>query len=433
MENPTALEFVFRQINLSRSIHASLAPVLANPMSGKSHPEGKPKTVKAFVKTFSQPLLYSFAFFMVKLVTLLLFLFRPIQAILSIKLGGDRFTLKSISLLAEQLDRRLTLLSSICQLWKELHSEPANWQITGPVSRQWVKLYNSVLIVVVDFGVGLLVVWLWWNFWRGNLHQYLHISNSEGESFPVPLWGYQKIREALEWLQGGRPGGVKLNIPTSNALSSLFLFYSYQWAVLISHWSEYIPTFIYVFPACSLLGLSFLLSSIYDTVFFVNMHIYWMYTGMSRLYHVQLQTLQSLWLLFRGKKRNVLKDRIDSCDYTVDQFLLGTVVFSALAFLLPTVIVYYLLFLVAISAVTVLRFSFKLMNLMLNQFPVYSVLCHLVAAPLSDAVVVQLDTMAISQHATVSKLQVRLSAPLLPSPYISNEFAVAECPGFASL
>eukprot|EP01122_Echinamoeba_exundans_P004952 TRINITY_DN15153_c0_g1_i1.p1 TRINITY_DN15153_c0_g1~~TRINITY_DN15153_c0_g1_i1.p1 ORF type:complete len:613 (-),score=70.77 TRINITY_DN15153_c0_g1_i1:70-1908(-) len=392
-DKATSLEFVLRQLNMSRFIGAALKTALKN--SNKDNRANEPQSVKKFARTYSQPLLYPFAFILVHLVMLLGFLFKPIQYILSLKLGSERFTVKSISLLAEQIDRRLTLLSNMVVLWKELHDDPARWQSTGQVARRWIKLYNFVLIVIADWALGLFVVWLWWNFLRGTMHQHLQVSNGDGETFPVPLWGYQKIRESLEWLRGGRPGGVKLNIPTSNALSSLFLFYSSQWAVLISHWSEYMPTFIYVFPICSLLGLSFLLSAVYDTIFFVNMHIYWMYTGMSRLYNVQLHILQSLWLLFRGKKRNVLKDRIDSCDYSVDQFLLGTVVFATLGFLLPTVIVYYLLFLVAISAVTVLRFAFKLLNLTMNQFPVYSIILHLFGFHLSDAVVLDVHAEVI--------------------------------------
>jgi len=45
-----------------------------------------------------------------------------------------------------------------------------------------------------------------------------------------------------------------------------------------------------------------------------------------------------------GKKYNVLRDRLDSCDYKLDQLMLGTILFTLLFFLIPTVIVYYVLF-----------------------------------------------------------------------------------------
>lgn len=48
--------------------------------------------------------------------------------------------------------------------------------------------------------------------------------------------------------------------------------------------------------------------------------------------------------LFTGKRRNVLRNRTDSWDYDLDQLLLGTILFTLLAFLFPTVLVYYALF-----------------------------------------------------------------------------------------
>jgi len=45
-----------------------------------------------------------------------------------------------------------------------------------------------------------------------------------------------------------------------------------------------------------------------------------------------------------GKKRNVLRHRIDACDYDQEQLLLGTVLFTVLIFLLPTTAAYYCLF-----------------------------------------------------------------------------------------
>jgi hypothetical protein len=47
---------------------------------------------------------------------------------------------------------------------------------------------------------------------------------------------------------------------------------------------------------------------------------------------------------YSGKKRNVLRHRIDSCDYDLDQLLLGTSLFTLLMFLFPTVLSYYLTF-----------------------------------------------------------------------------------------
>lgn len=89
-----------------------------------------------------------------------------------------------------------------------------------------------------------------------------------------------------------------------------------------------------------------------------------------RLYCLKIYGLSSLWRLFRGKKWNVLRQRVDSCSYDLDQvhllhncqlfstslqntsdtalfplqLFIGTLLFTILLFLLPTTALYYLVF-----------------------------------------------------------------------------------------
>ena len=53
-----------------------------------------------------------------------------------------------------------------------------------------------------------------------------------------------------------------------------------------------------------------------------------------------------------GKRFNVLRNRLDSWDYDIDQLLLGTILFTLVAFLYPTVLTYYALFASVRLAVT---------------------------------------------------------------------------------
>lgn len=43
------------------------------------------------------------------------------------------------------------------------------------------------------------------------------------------------------------------------------------------------------------------------------------FTDSHRLYCLKIYGLSSLWRLFRGKKWNVLRQRVDSCSYDLDQ------------------------------------------------------------------------------------------------------------------
>lgn len=97
-------------------------------------------------------------------------------------------------------------------------------------------------------------------------------------------------------------------------------------------------------------------------------HLYLFYVVAAKIYYWQVSVILALFTLFRGmylitlelfsaivenkshhliragKKKNVLRDRIDSAEYDLDQLLLGTILFTLLVFLFPTVAVYYVLF-----------------------------------------------------------------------------------------
>ena len=63
-----------------------------------------------------------------------------------------------------------------------------------------------------------------------------------------------------------------------------------------------------------------------------------------RMFYLQVYALGSLWRLFRGKKWNVLRSRVDSAVYNTDQLFVGTLLFTMLLFLLPTTALYYTVF-----------------------------------------------------------------------------------------
>ena len=48
-------------------------------------------------------------------------------------------------------------------------------------------------------------------------------------------------------------------------------------------------------------------------------------------------------------RQNVLRHRVDSASYDIDQLFVGTLFFTLLFFLLPTMLLYYIVFLVVSS------------------------------------------------------------------------------------
>ena len=114
-----------------------------------------------------------------------------------------------------------------------------------------------------------------------------------------------------------------------------------------------------------------------DLLSLLTVHIYCFYTASARIFHWQLTIIMSLFHLFRGKKHNVLRNRIDSCDYDLDQLLLGTILFTLLFFLLPTVAVFYLTFTSARMAIIFLLAALDTLLAFLNHFPLFALMLRI--------------------------------------------------------
>jgi len=114
-----------------------------------------------------------------------------------------------------------------------------------------------------------------------------------------------------------------------------------------------------------------------DLLSILTLHIYSFYMASARIFNWQYTILLSLFQLFRGKKHNVLRKRIDSCDYDLDQLLLGTILFTLLFFLLPTVVVFYLTFATARMAIIILKAVLDTLLACLNHFPLFALMLRI--------------------------------------------------------
>lgn len=136
----------------------------------------------------------------------------------------------------------------------------------------------------------------------------------------------------------------------------------------------YLISVIYGIGYSSLLGASMPIALFSDLLSILTLHIYSFYIASARIYNWQLTIIISLFHLFRGKKRNVLRNRIDSCDYDLDQLLLGTILFTLLFFLLPTVLVFYLTFASARMIIISLKAMLETFLACLNHFPLFALM-----------------------------------------------------------
>lgn len=92
---------------------------------------------------------------------------------------------------------------------------------------------------------------------------------------------------------------------------------------------------------------------------------------MTKIYWFYCVLMLSLFRLFRGRKWNVLRKRVDQTDYTMDQLLVGMLLFSILFCTFTTIAAYYWLFTVSFLFVLSVKCLLESITIILHSFPVY--------------------------------------------------------------
>ncbi|KAG0305690.1 phosphatidylinositol N-acetylglucosaminyltransferase subunit gpi1, partial [Dissophora globulifera] len=276
--------------------------------------------------------------------------------------------IKDMSTTGQQIDLRLQ--QACFWPWQFFMAKQKAWNNTSITRAQYISFYNSMWLVANDIIIGVA------------LGSFL-ISNNKymGEVLQRYVKDYtiDTISAVLEWLTSKNeyPAGLKLNPELNPFLGQLFKWLIELWADFIISLQPIVPVVINMIGLSGAFGATMSLSLISDLLAFTTIHIYWFYMVAARIFHWQLTILYSLFNLFRGKKRNTLRHRIDSCDYDLDQLLLGTILFTLLTFLFPTIVVYYLTFALSRVMVICMQATVETILACLNHFPLFAIMLRL--------------------------------------------------------
>ncbi|KAG2348626.1 Gpi1-domain-containing protein [Suillus weaverae] len=211
-------------------------------------------------------------------------------------------------------------------------------------SSQYIEFYNTLWIILNDLIIGIALR----QFLRQDRQAFLHLFN---------------------W-----PAGLKLNTELSR-------FYSHSFMGLIALWNRGFRTIIPLIPMLlsalelgSALGVTMALAMVCDLVCIFMAHVQLCYLVSVTVYGHLLRLAASLWNLFRGRRHNVLRNRTDPWDYDVDQLLLGTILFTLVAYLFPTVLVYYILFATMRVSTILVYASLETTLAFMNYFPLFALM-----------------------------------------------------------
>lgn len=279
----------------------------------------------------------------------------------------DYAALKDISATAQQVEIRLQQFCYWPFQYTTLRKRTKDWRSMTTSHADYIRFYNSLWLVMNDVIIGIA------------LGSYI-IDNSawvaESISEILRLYSIAALRRTITWHMDS-PAGLKLNTELAAFLGALFLWVIDHWSNFVEALRPVLPHLIWFIGFSSFAGASMPIALFSDMLSILTLHIYSFYMASARLFNWQATILLSLFQLFRGKKHNVLRKRIDSCDYDLDQLLLGTILFTLLFFLLPTVVVFYLTFACSRMAIISLKACLDTLLACLNHFPLFALMLRI--------------------------------------------------------
>lgn len=179
-------------------------------------------------------------------------------------------------------------------------------------------------------------------------------------------------REYLVWLMGV-PWGIKLNAPLSQFLGMRYIFILDLWKTFYLEFSSLsLSVFIDFLFILLPFGVTLSITALHDFLKFLNLCLICFYIISNRIFTLQVSALKSFGRLFMGKKWNVLRNRVDSCQYDITQLLVGTIIFTILLFLLPTVAMYMLVFLYLRVIQFSVQFALRVCAVCVNKLTISS-------------------------------------------------------------
>jgi phosphatidylinositol glycan class Q protein len=279
----------------------------------------------------------------------------------------DAAALKDISATAQQIDIRLQQFCYWPIQYLTLRKRRTDWGSVTNSHPEYIRFYNSLWLVANDIIIGIAI--------GSFIIENSDYVAAQVESI-VDSWFIDGLQRMICWLMD-YPAGLKLNKDLALFLGDLFLWIIDYWADVMKSIRPLLPHVIQIIGFSSFAGASMPISLFSDLLSVLTIHVYAFYIASARIYNWQLTIIVSLFHLFRGKKRNVLRNRIDSCDYDLDQLLLGTILFTLLTFLLPTIGVFYATFAGARMGIIAFKAALDTWLACLNHFPLFALMLRI--------------------------------------------------------
>jgi hypothetical protein len=232
------------------------------------------------------------------------------------------------------------------------------------------RLLSLSLLLLIDFALGFC--------WVHNAPSALASTLEYIEpGYRYALGAQGAAKQVKYWLMGN-PAGVKLNDHLSAAASSACIHVLDLWLHVHAAIGEFATVAVaFVLRWGGGLGLSFVIACALDLSNIACAWVLLLHTAFQTINSTLASISASLFRLFRGKKWNPLRKRVDSCDASVDQWLRGTLAFSVLLFLMPTILSFHLFFAIMRAILWAAQLPLEFVLFILTETPVYPLICRI--------------------------------------------------------
>eukprot|EP00656_Telonema_subtile_P051511 TRINITY_DN6945_c0_g1_i1.p1 TRINITY_DN6945_c0_g1~~TRINITY_DN6945_c0_g1_i1.p1 ORF type:complete len:593 (-),score=152.68 TRINITY_DN6945_c0_g1_i1:320-2098(-) len=186
----------------------------------------------------------------------------------------------------------------------------------------------------------------------------------------------EALSSSVSWLMDS-PAGLKANLHLAQCIGLMFKTAIDLWDFHVSTQLTLLEPYIVMLIgfAGGVLGCSGAMALVSDLLQVITVHVEIMYLSLLSPLCQMLVVLGSMWRLFRGKKKNTLRDgRLDTFNYDMEQLLLGTLVFTVLVFLAPTVFAFYGYFSLVHTLLLVTQLVLGSVCVCVDRFPLFSLL-----------------------------------------------------------
>ncbi|KAJ3679476.1 hypothetical protein LUZ60_017487 [Juncus effusus] len=181
------------------------------------------------------------------------------------------------------------------------------------------------------------------------------------------------LRSGLVWLMGA-PAGFKLNTELAKvfgtvALNVVQLYSAILYRIVGERGLE--GGIVGLGIAGVVFGAGTMLGFLLDLVRIGGLHVAALHWSVSVVYGNQIRGMASLWRIFRGIKWNPLRHRLDTHTPSVEQHIVGSLIFSPLLLLLPTTSVFYVFFTILNTQIALVCYFLEVLISVLYVMPVW--------------------------------------------------------------